>query len=28
LTAQQAGEIFEAGMKAKAKGGFRKFKKN
>jgi len=28
LTAQQAGEIFEAGIKAKAKGGFRKFKKN
>jgi DNA topoisomerase-1 len=27
LTAQQAGEIFEAGLKAKAKGGFRKFKK-
>lgn len=28
LTAQQAGEIFEAGAKAKAKGGFRKFNKN
>jgi len=28
LTAQQAGEIFEAGLKAKAAGGFRKFKKN
>jgi DNA topoisomerase-1 len=27
LTAQQAGEIFEEGLKAKAKGGFRKFKK-
>jgi hypothetical protein len=27
LTAQQAGEIFEAGAKAKATGGFRKFKK-
>ena len=27
LTAQQAGEIFEAGLKAKAAGGFRKFKK-
>lgn len=27
LTAQQAGEIFEEGAKAKAKGGFRKFKK-
>jgi len=27
LTAQQAGEIFEAGAKAKASGGFRKFKK-
>ena len=27
LTAQQAGEIFEAGAKAKAAGGFRKFKK-
>ena len=27
LTAQQAGEIFEAGLKAKAAGGFKKFKK-
>lgn len=27
LTAQQAGDIFEAGLKAKAAGGFRKFKK-
>jgi DNA topoisomerase-1 len=27
LTAQQAGELFEAGLKAKAAGGFKKFKK-
>jgi DNA topoisomerase-1 len=27
LTTQQAGEIFEAGLKAKAAGGFKKFKK-
>jgi len=27
LTAQQAGDIFEAGLKAKVAGGFRKFKK-
>jgi topoisomerase IA-like protein len=27
LTAQQAGEIFEAGLKAKAAGGFKRFKK-